>query len=111
MNKYIEKIAESLSKEAGIGEVGKALIRTKLAPAMAKKTVGQASSIEGISRAFTGSKVAPRIFSTPEMAQHSTAMAGLGKKLVPSGGMSTSQTSKVLAVAARARKMGVIKPA
>lgn len=102
-NKYLEKIARS------IGVIGKSLIRTKLAPAMAKMPVSRAANIEAISRASAGSKVAPRVFSTPEYAQHSVAMANLGKKLAP--GMNASEANRIMAVAARARKMNVIKSA
>ena len=99
-NRYIEKLARS------IGDIGKALIRTKLAPAMANMSKGTASKLETISRASAGSKVAPRVFSTPEYAQHASAMTNLGKKLVP--GMKGPEANKIFAVAARARKMGVI---
>lgn len=108
-NKYLEKIANVLSKEAGIGAVGKALIRTKLAPAMSKMTTGQASNLHNMTRAAAGSKVAPRVYSTPEYAQHNSAMGALGKKLMPTtGGMDANQTNKVMAVATRARRMGLI---
>lgn len=106
-NKYIEKIATLLDKEAGIGEVGKALIRTKLAPAMSKMSRGAASSLEAISRSSAGSKVAPKVFSTPEYAQHAKAMSNLAPKLAK--GMRGSEANRVVAVAARARRMGVIK--
>lgn len=100
-NKYLEKIA------ASIGAVGKALIRTKLAPAMANMSKSTASRVEGIARASAGSKVVPKVYSTAEYAQHATAMSNIGKKLMP-GGVPTSQTNKIMAVAARARRMGVI---
>lgn len=106
-NIYLDKIATLLDKEAGIGEVGKALIRTKLAPAMSKISKGTASKLEAISRASAGSKVAPKVFSAPEYAQHSVAMAKLAPKLAT--GMKGSEANRVFAVAARARRMGVIK--
>jgi hypothetical protein len=104
MNKYIEKIAEVFSKEAGIGEVGKRFITTHLAPAVSKMSRSTASRVEGISRSFSGSKVAPRVFSTPEVAQHAKTMGDIGRQ---TGGYSAQEVSKRLAVATRAQRMGV----
>jgi hypothetical protein len=104
MNKYIEKIAEAFSKEAGIGEVGKRFIQTHLAPAVSKMSRSTASKVEGISRSFSGSKVAPKIFSGPEMSQHANRMSAIGKQ---TGGYTAPEVSKRLAVAARAKRMGV----
>jgi hypothetical protein len=101
-NKYLVKLAR-------LGEVSKGLIRNKLAPAFAKFSPGKASQLEAISRSAQGSKIAPRVFSTPEYAQHSVAMANLGKKLMP--GMRAPEANRLVAVAARARRMGVIGPA
>lgn len=100
VNIYLEKIAGT------IGEVGKALIRNKLAPAMTNMSKGTASGLENIARVSAGSKVAPRIHSAPEYAQHASRMAGLGNKLLP--GMRGSEANKLFAVATRAKKMGVI---
>lgn len=103
-NIYLEKIATLLSKEAGIGEVGKKLIKEKLAPAMSKWTRGAASKVHEMARNYAGSKVSPRVFSTPELARHGAAMANLGKKL---GGRDAGSTNRIMAVATRAKRMGV----
>lgn len=98
-NKYLEKLA-------GIGDVGKALIKTKLAPALSKMNPVRAGNLSSLSRAASGSKVAPKIYSVPEYAQHSSNMGNLAKKLMP--GMKGTEANKIFAVATRARKMGVI---
>jgi hypothetical protein len=106
VNKYLTKIVDGLDKEAAIGMIGKALIKTKLGPALKGATRAGVTKLETLSRVTGGSKVMPDVFSNAEKARHMDRVSKLAPKLT--SGMDSKHANKLLAVAARAKRMGVV---
>lgn len=108
MNKYLTQ----LEKSAALGDVGKALIRSKLGPAIGKMGPASVSKLESMSRAAAGSPLHSGVFSGGELAKHMDRMKAVGSKMLPStGGVAAGATNKLTAVAARATRMGILKSA
>jgi hypothetical protein len=100
-NIYLEKIA-------GIGTLGKSLIRSKLGPALEGVSKGKLSNIESRSRIALGSKAKPDVLTGKEKSKHTEGVLNFIKKRAPSLNYSGQEANKVMAVAARAKKMGVV---
>lgn len=108
MNKYLTQ----LEKSAALGDVGKALIRNKLGPAIGKMGPAGVSKLEAMSRAAAGSRVYSGVFSGEELLKHMGRMKTVGSKMLPStGGVAAGTANKLTAVAARATRMGILKSA
>lgn len=97
MNKYLEKAAF-------LGAVAKANIRNNIAPMLKGMGSSGVSKLEGVARQAAGSKLKGGIFSSKEVGKHMENMKTLGQKKLQ--GSTPTEANKLLAVAARAKRMG-----
>lgn len=109
-NIYLQKIASQLGmgKEAAIGTLGKSIIRSKLAPALSNLSKGKLSNLEVRSRSAMGSKLYGNVTSQTEKLKQSASAKSFFQKKTPSIKPTDTEANRLVAVAARAKRMGVV---
>lgn len=101
--KLEKKSQELIEKLAGIGDVGKALIKSKIGPSLAQS----GRSVERVARGVLGHKVnAAPLGNKVEAARQ--ALHGSVVKAAPNLKYTADQSAKIMAVAGRAKRMGVV---
>lgn len=98
-----KKAQELIEKLAGIGDIGKALIKSKIGPSLAQS----GRSVERVARGALGHKVnaAPlgnKVNEAKKLMQDRVA------KAAPTMKYTADQSAKIMAVAGRAKRMGVV---